>query len=96
MQSQANTRETVDKSKIVAIMMLTLLSIAIIVAGVSFCIYSLICNIEFMVLGNLIHGAVFGLVISFLGVRYFLSVKKLKGIVYKSTSQFSWSNFRKH
>ncbi|MEA4973557.1 hypothetical protein SDC9_84010 [bioreactor metagenome] len=95
MQSQTNTQVTNDKGKLAAIMMLTLLSIAIIVVGVSFCIYSIICNVEFMVLGNLVHGAVFGLIVSFLGVRYFLSVGKLKAAIYQPTSKFSWSNFKK-
>jgi hypothetical protein len=45
-------------------------------------------------MNNQIHGAVFGIVIIFLGARYFLSVQKLKGEVYKSISRFSWGNFR--
>ena len=40
--------------------------------------------------------AAFGAVVAFLGIRYLLSVRKLKGDVYKTTSQFSWSNFKKH
>lgn len=96
MQSQTNTRNTVDRDKVAAIIILTLLSVAIIAVGISFCIYSIVNDIEFMVLGNLMHGAVFGLVISFLGIRYFISVRKLKGVVYKSSSKFSWDNFKKN
>jgi len=39
-------------------------------------------------------GVVFGMVILFLGIRYFLSLSKLKDEVYKS-SGFSWSNFKR-
>lgn len=86
---------SVDKNKVVFIMILIVISIMIIISGNLFIIFSLANNIYFTVLNSRIHGAIFGLVVIFLGVRYFLSVQKLKVEVYKNTSKFSWSNFKK-
>lgn len=70
------------------------LSVAIILLGAGFGIYSLLHGVTFMVLSTSIPGAVFGLVILFLGIRYFFSMSKLKDEVYKSAG-FSWKNFQK-
>lgn len=93
MHTYAKSNE-VNKTKAVSIMVLRLLAITIILAGASFSLYSIIYGISLMVLNNSIPGAVFGLVILFLGIRYLLSVQKLKAEVYKPTSNFSWSNFK--
>ena len=85
----------VGKEKIIAIWTLYVASLGITLIGLSFGVYSLVNNISIPVLTSQIPGVVFGVVIAFLGVRYFLSVRKLKAEVYKSTSTFSWSNFRK-
>lgn len=87
---------SVATSKIVAIYSLFSVAVLIMLLGVAFSIYSAVYDVHFMVLTSSIHGAIFGLVILYLGVRYFLSVKKLKTEVYKSNSKFSWSNFKKH
>lgn len=87
--------QTVERKKIAAITALTVISIAIIVLGTAICVSSLVHNIAFSVLNTNIHGAVFGLVIVFLGVRYFMSVQTLKKEVYKTASKFSWSNFKR-
>jgi hypothetical protein len=71
------------------------MSILIISFGTVFGIFSLVNDIRFPVLNMQVHGAVFGAVAAFLGIRYFLSVQRLKTEVYKDSSQFSWSNFRK-
>lgn len=84
-----------EKKKVVSIMILIIISIIIVISGTFFIIFSLVNNIYFTVLNSRIHGAFFGLVVIFLGVRYFLSVQKLKVEVYKNTSKFSWSNFKK-
>jgi len=94
MKRQSNV-QAVEREKIVSIMLLFITSILIIVLGVSFSIFSVVNNISFRVLSSQVHGAIFGLVIIFLGVRYFLSVRKLKSEVYKTTSKFSWNNFKK-
>ena len=85
----------VGKEKIIAIWTLYVASLGITLIGLSFGVYSLVNNISIPVLTSQIPGVVFGVVIAFLGVRYFLSVRKLKTQVYKSTTTFSWSNFRK-
>ena len=85
----------VGKEKAIAIWTLYVTSLGITLIGVSFGVYSLANNINIPVLTSQIPGVVFGVVIAFLGVRYFLSVRKLKTQVYKSTTTFSWSNFRK-
>ncbi len=90
-----NNKPGIEKSKIISIIVLMVTSIAIIAFGAAFSIYSIIDNISFTVFSSQMNGAIFGAVIIFLGVRYFLSVRKLKAEVYKSTSKFSWSNFKK-
>lgn len=88
------TKPTVDTSKVASITALFAGSLFIIGSGAALFIYSFLSNIYFSVLSSQIHGAVFGVVVMFLGVRYFLSVLKLKAEVYKTTSRFSWSNFK--
>lgn len=85
----------VDKNKVIAIAVLYAASVIIILLGSFFSVYSILCNISFRVLTANVHGAVFGLVSVYLGMRYFLSVQKLKEEVYKTTSRFSWRNFKK-
>ena len=85
----------VEKKKVIAIWALFLSSAAIVLLGISFCLYSYLNNVEYKVLSSTIPGEIFGVIIAFLGVRYFLSVRKLKTEVYKTASRFSWSNFKK-
>lgn len=85
----------VGKEKILPIITLYIVSIAIILIGTAFSVYSLVNGITLPVLSNQIPGAVFGAVIIFLGIRYLISVRRLQTEVYKSTSSFSWSNFKK-
>ncbi len=85
----------VGLKKVIPIMMLTAISILIILSGAALGVFSLANNVSFSVLGSQIHGAIFGLVIIFLGARYFLSVRKLKAEVYKTSSKFSWDNFKR-
>lgn len=84
----------VDGTKVAVITVLSVISILIILLGVAIIVYSFINDIIFTVMSSDIHGAIWGLVIAFLGVRYFLSVQKLKIEVYKNTSKFSWNNFK--
>lgn len=71
-------------------------TVLIMLSGVFFIIFSLVNHISFTVLNSNIHGAIFGLLVSYFGIRNFLSVKKLKTEVYKDSSRFSWSNFKKN
>ena len=87
--------QTNERKKAVAVGVLFAISAVITLLGLSFCVYSAVNQVEFMVLQNKVPGAIFGLVVTFLGVRYFLAVLKLKTEMYKTTSRFSWSNFKK-
>ena len=96
MKNQENQayKQPVEKSKAVSVVILYLMAVIIVILGVAFIAYSFIYDVHFTVLTSSIHGAVFGTVVAFLGIRYFLSVRKLKDEVYKSSSKFSLSNFK--
>jgi len=83
------------KQKAVIINLLYATTIIIILLGVFFIIYSLVNDVSFKVLNTTVSGAIFGMVVAYLGARYFLSVTKLKAELYKTTSKFSWSNFKR-
>ena len=82
------------KGKVAMIVILYVLSVVIMLLGAGFCAYSAINNVQMQVMSSTIPGFVFGMVILFLGIRYFLSLSKLRDEVMKSTG-FSWGNFRK-
>lgn len=86
--------EPVPNSKKVIIGFLYTVSAAIVLLGVFYSIYSYICHISFRVLNTNVPGSIFGAVVAYLGIRYFLSVNQLKRELYKSSSKFSWSNFK--
>ena len=88
------TTSEVDRSKSASIQILNMMAGLIILTGTIFSIFSVIRSISFSVLNHQIHGAVWGVVMVLLGIRYLLSVKKLKTRVYQSQSGFSWSNFK--
>ena len=94
MKNQVNVSKT-NKQKQITINILFATSIIIMLLGVVFSVFSAVNDISFQVLTSTIHGSIFGLLAVYLGVRYFLSVKKLKMEVYKNTSSFSWKNFKK-
>ena len=94
MKSQIEV-STDNKQKVIIINVLYTITIIIMLLGVSFIIYSMVNNVSIKVINSSVHGAVFGMVVTYLGARYFLSVTKLKTELYKTTSKFSWSNFKK-
>ena len=83
-----NKTQIVAENKRLSILALTVFSIVIIFTGSLFCIYSMVYGIRFTVLNNPVHGVVFGLLVIYLGFRYFFAVRKLKVEVYKPTSNF--------
>ncbi|MEN6637125.1 MAG: hypothetical protein ABFC56_14830 [Clostridiaceae bacterium] len=85
---------SMTKGKVVMIVILYVMSVLIMLLGAGFCAYSAINGVQMQVMSSTIPGFVFGMVILFLGVRYFMSLSKLRQEVMKS-SGFSWSNFRK-
>ena len=76
------------------IVILYVLSVVIMLLGAGFCVYSAINNVQMQVMTSTIPGLIFGMIILFLGIRYFMSLSKLREEVMKSAG-FSWSNFRK-
>lgn len=83
------------KSKIITINVLFLTAMIIIFLGIFFSIFSLVNNISFVILGSSVSGLVFGLLVLYLGIKYYFSVTKLKEELFKSSSKFSWGNFRR-
>jgi len=83
------------KSKVIAIGTLTATSVVIALSGAALSVYSILNDVSYKVLNSNIHGTVFGLVIVFLGARYYLTVQNLKERVFKTTAGFSFSNFKK-
>lgn len=90
-----NSSPPVDTKKKVLISILFVVTLAICASGVFFSVYSLIYQISFQVLNTHVPGVIFGIAVLYLGIRYFLSLMNLRKEVYKSTSRFSWDNFKK-
>jgi hypothetical protein len=90
-----NTGGNSSNIKKISVYTLYTVSVLICISGVLFGIYSWVNNISFKIINTNVSGIIFGLAVSYLGVRYFLSVSKLKEELYKDASVFSWSNFRK-
>lgn len=96
MKTQGNIKVGhVDSNKIAIVFFLLATSIAITASGAFFVVYSYLNQISFKVINTEISGIIFGLVVIYLGVRYFLAVVKLKNQLYLPDSKFSWSNFKK-
>ncbi len=81
-------------SKRLSIGVLGFVAIVLMWLGVSILVLSLVNDVSFTVMGSSIHGSLWGIVIAFLGIRYFVSVLKLKQRVYQSASRFSMRNFK--
>ena len=94
MEKAVAAKSSVAKGKVAMIVILYVMSVLIMLLGAGFGIYSMITGAQMNVMSSEIPGFVFGMVILFLGVRYFMSLSKLREEVMKS-SGFSWSNFRK-
>jgi hypothetical protein len=94
MKSQAVAK--VDRNKQVVVWLLFATAGLITLSGIAFILYSLMNNVSFTVMQTDIPGALFGVVIAFLGVRYVMSVRKLRMKLYSTHLQFSWSNFKAH
>jgi hypothetical protein len=88
-------QSTILKQKALTLTLLFGSSLFIIFLGMFFCAFSFFNNVSFKVLNSQIPGVIFGLLVMYLGIRYYLSVCRLKEEVNKSTSEFSWNNFNK-
>jgi uncharacterized membrane protein len=86
---------SIDRRKLLLINILFGSSILIMFLGLYFSFFSLINQITIKVLNSNIHGVVFGILVFYLGLRYFLSVSKLQTEVRKDSAKFSWANFKR-
>lgn len=86
--------KNISRSRVVTVNMLFFLSSAITLSGILFSVYAIIFDISFKVLNTVMPGAIFGLIVAYLGIRYFFLVKKLRAEVYGTTAKFNWNNFK--
>jgi len=93
MKSQS-TVTGINKHKVIIVNFLYATTMIIIFLGIFFSIFSLVNNINFKVLNSSVPGAVFGILVLYLGIRYYFSVTKLKDELLKASSEFAWSNFK--
>lgn len=67
---------------------------AIVAAGLGFGVYAWLNRVVFTAMGMDIPGVVFAAFAVFLGIRYFLSVRKLSGRLREASEGFRWQHFR--
>jgi len=84
-----------NMQKKIIVNLLYLGTLIIIFLGAFFGAYSVLFDIKIKVLNADVPGIVFGLLVAYLGLRYYLQVDKFKTEFYKNNSKFSWSNFKK-
>lgn len=82
-------------NKKVAVFVLTVFNILILILALFFIIYSIYFNISIEVLKIKVPGVIFGIMVLYFGIRYFINLIKLKKEIYKPQNTFSWSNFKK-
>jgi uncharacterized membrane protein len=90
-----NSVMAITKSKLISINILFISTLIIIFLGIFFSIFSLVNNIHFEILNSSMSGAVLGLLVLYLGIKYYLSVTKLQEELFKSSSKFSVLNFKR-
>lgn len=89
------SQPVVDRKKVVVFYTLAATALAITLSGAFFSVYSYLNNLSFKVLNTQVSGIIFGLTVVYLGIRYIKSVNTLRKELYKTTSVFSWDNFKK-
>jgi hypothetical protein len=86
--------ETKDNGKRIALAALFSVSALIVALGLAFGVYSWVYHVNYAIMSLQVPGYVFAAVIVFLGVRYFLSVIKMRRRLMETSSGFKWGNFR--
>ncbi len=86
--------KNIDAGKRGAVIALMTGAVLITVLGVAFGIYTFINHITYQALGTEIPGFIFGAVVAFLGVRYFISTIKLAKKLAGNHEPFKWENFK--
>jgi hypothetical protein len=87
---------TILKQKTISITVLLIVSLFIMFLGLFFSAFSFLNNISFKVISANIHGSIFGLLVFYLGLKYYLAVSKLREEIFNSTTPFSWDGFKKN
>lgn len=87
--------EVIDVGKKIAFLGLLTIAFLILIFGLVFSIYCFSNNITFKMMGSDVPGFIFGLAAIFLGVRYIVTLNKLKKKIEETDARFSWDNFRK-
>jgi Ca2+/Na+ antiporter len=67
-----------SRARNTALLGLSVLAGLITASGMVLIVCSIVCHAHFQVLTSSVHGAVFGVIVLFLGLRYCLAVRKLK------------------
>lgn len=89
-----STVTVTDKQKAIIINILYATTMIIIFLGIFFSIFSFVNHINIKVLSSSIPGTIFGFLVLYLGIRYYLSVSKLKEELLKASSKFTWNNYK--
>ncbi len=89
------TAEKGSRGKTAAIISLYVTAGLIFASGAALGITSMAAGTSLSVLNTRVPGFVFGLLIAFLGIRYFMSVRTLSRDVFKQECVFSWQNFKR-
>lgn len=84
------------RNKVIIMNLLTAATLVIMFLGLFFIVFSVLNEISFKVIKADIHGAIMGLLVFYLGLRYYLMVTKLKPEIYKNSAEFSWRNFKRN
>ncbi len=86
---------SVTRQKKIIVNLLYLGTLVIVFLGAFFSAYSVLFHIKIKVLSADMPGIVFGILVAYLGLRYYFQVEKFKTELYKSNVKFSWSNFKR-
>ncbi|HEY5562030.1 MAG TPA: hypothetical protein VIK72_09810 [Clostridiaceae bacterium] len=78
-----------------AIILLFGLDLLILIAGGYLTISCYINNISYKILNTSFPGFILGLVVIFLGARYFKAALKMSKNIFKNDLSFSWGNFKR-
>jgi len=90
-----STTTVISKQKSIIVNALYAGTMMIIFLGMFFIFFSLVNHISFKILNVSMPGLVLGFLVLYLGIRYYFQVIKLKSEVFKASSEFSWSNFKR-
>lgn len=91
---KSTTLSFMDRHKQSLIKGLYGISILIMFLGLYFSFFSVINQITIKVINTSVHGVIFGLLVFYLGLKYYFAMNKLKVELSADTTKFSWQNFK--